>query len=255
MRLSLYVPADTAVHRLDPRAKLGALFLGAGTMLLFNEPVFLLGPLAAVCLLAAAARVTRPFLVGLFVVVVVGGLSFLFWPLFLGLRGLGGAGAWRLGAGMGLRLVTMLLLGLVILLTTRMEELLAAFGRLGVPYPVVFALGLTFRLMPALLATANHVVEAQRLRGLRFDEGGLVTRARRYVPLLVPILAGTLRGATRMAWALDAKGFGADRPRSPYLVLRMRVADWAVLALSVAWAVAAVRLRLEGIGYRPYAGY
>jgi len=158
------------------------------------------------------------------------------------------------GAGMGLRVTNILLMGLLVLLTSRTEEILAGLARLGMPFPAVFALGLTFRLVPALLATANHVVEAQRLRGLRYDEGGLITRARRYVPLLVPILAGSLRSATRMSWALEAKGFGSDRPRASYMVLCMRVPDWTVLFLALAWLGAAIVLRLHGVGYRAYRG-
>jgi energy-coupling factor transport system permease protein len=185
-------------------------------------------------------------------VIVVGGLAFLLWPLFLTLRGQGGAMVWMFGLGMGLRLSSILLGGMLLLLTTRTEEILAAFSRLGLPYPAVFSLGLTFRLVPALLANAKNVVEAQRLRGLRFDEGGLVTRTRRYIPLLVPILATSLRSAHRMSWALEAKGFGSTVVRSPFIVLRMRAADYLVLALGVAVLTAAVIARLAGVGVLPF---
>jgi energy-coupling factor transport system permease protein len=155
---------------------------------------------------------------------------------------------------MGLRLTTILLAGMLLLLTTRTEEVLAAFGRLGFPYPAVFSLGLTFRLVPALLANARNVVEAQRLRGLKFDEGGLVTRTRRYIPLLVPILACSLRSAHQMSWALEAKGFGSRRVRSPFIVLEMRTADWIVMALTTAAFIAAVAAWTHNVGvlaFRP----
>jgi len=187
------------------------------------------------------------------------------WPLMLKLRGFGGPEIWIYGAGMGLRVTNILLMGLLVLLTSRTEEILAGLaalsvpvpgvGSVGLPFPAIFALGLTFRLVPALLATANHVVEAQRLRGLRYDEGGLITRARRYVPLLVPILAGSLRSATRMSWALEAKGFGSGRPRTSYMILRMRALDWVVLGLTIAWLAGAVVLRVHGVGYRAYSGF
>ena len=251
MRLFLYRATNSALHRFDPRAKLVALAGCAGALLCLSQPLWLVAPFVGLLAVAAAARVLKPYLVGLFIIMVVGGLSFLLWPLFLTARGQGGAAAWVYGIAMGLRLSTMLLAGLLLLLVTRPEEVLAAFERLGVPYPVVFSLGLTLRLVPALLASAGHVVEAQRLRGLRFDEGGPLTRARRYVPLLIPILAVTLRSATRMAWALDAKGFGSARPRVPYLVLRMRAVDWGVVAASAGLLAAALTARRLGLGVLP----
>lgn len=249
MRLSLHVQADSVLHRLDPRVKVASLLPFTVSQLLFDDPIFLCVPFAGLLLLAVWGRVWRPYLIATGLVVFVGGFSFLMWPLVLRMQGQTGAGPWIYGLAMGLRLTNILLAGILILLVTRIEEMLAAFAALGVPFPAVFALGLTFRLLPAILETASHVVEAQRLRGLRFDEGGPVTRARRYVPLLVPILAGTLSRAHRMAWALDAKGFGSPRPRVPYLVFRMRRVDWVVVALAALGLAGAIILRLERIGY------
>lgn len=254
MRLSLHVQADSPLHRLDPRVKVAALLPFTVSQLLFDDPLFLCGPFAGLLLLAVLGRVLKPYLIATALVVFVGGFSFLMWPLVLRMQGQTGTGPWIYGLGMGLRLTNILLAGILILLVTRIEEMLAAFAALGVPFPAVFALGLTFRLLPAILETANHVVEAQKLRGLRFDEGGPVTRVRRYVPLLIPILAGTLSRAHRMAWALDAKGFGSPRPRSPYLTFRMRPADWGTVALIAAGLAGAILLRVRGIGYRGLRG-
>lgn len=264
MRLSVFVDRESVLHRLDPRVKLLVLAVFSAGELLFNDPVFLGWSFLALLVLAALGRVLKPWLIGAFLVVVVGGLSFFLWPLMLKLRGFGGSAIWIYGAGMGLRVTNILLMGLLVLLTSRTEEILAGLaklsvtvpgaGRIGLPFPAIFALGLTFRLVPALLATANHVVEAQRLRGLRYDEGGLLTRARRYVPLLVPILAGSLRSATRMSWALEAKGFGSDRPRTSYIRLAMRWPDWLTFWLTLAWLAAAIALRVQGVGYLAYQG-
>ena len=252
MKLILYRPADSVLHGMDPRIKLVSLALFCAGVLLFNDPLLLVWPLAVLVGLSFLGRVARSFAVGTLVIVIIGGLSFLIWPLFLSLRGFGGAQAWIFGTGVGLRLVEMLLAGLLLLLTTRTEEVLAALSRMGLPFPAVFSLGLTFRLLPTLLSTANNVVEAQRLRGLRFDEGGLVKRARRYVPLLVPILACSLRSAHRMAWALEAKGFGSSRARTSFIVLSMRKRDWFLLVLSILLLILAFVLRMRGIGVLPF---
>ncbi len=254
MRLIPYRAVKSPLHRLDPRVKLAWLFLFCAGLLLFTHPLVMIWPLLLLISLSALGRVLKPFLVGLSVVLAVGSLSFLLWPLILSIRGQGGGVAWLFGLGMGLRVSSMLLAGLLLLFTTRMEEILASLSRLGFPYPAVFSIGLTFRLVPALLGTAMNVVEAQRLRGLRFSEGGIATRARRYIPLLVPILGSSLRSAHRMAWALEAKGFGL-RGRVPYVELRMGPGDWLGMALAAAGFAAAVFLRAQGIGRLPGIGF
>ncbi len=254
MRLIPYRPAGSFIHRMDPRIKLAWLALFCAALLLFTAPQVLVWPLVFLVATAAMARVLKPFAISLGVVMLVGGLSFMLWPLVLTLRGQGGPSAWLFGLGMGLRLSSMLLCGLLVLFTTRMEEILAAFSRLGFPFPAVFSIGLTFRLVPALLADAFNVVEAQRLRGLRFNEGGLIRRARRYIPLLVPILGSALRSAHRMAWALEAKGFGSGR-RVSFIELRMGLGDWVALATGLAAFGLAVAARIRGVGVLAGMGF
>jgi energy-coupling factor transport system permease protein len=254
MRLIPYRPTGSPIHRLDPRVKLTWLLLFCAALLLFTAPGALLWPLIALIAAAALGRVLKPFIISLGIVMVVGGLSFILWPLVLTMRGQGGPTAWLFGLAMGLRLSSMLLCGLLVLFTSRMEEILAALSRLGFPFPVVFSVGLTFRLVPSLLADSFNVVEAQRLRGLRFNEGGLVRRARRYIPLLVPILGSALRSAHRMAWALEAKGFGSHR-RVPFIELKMKPSDWIVLLLGMTAFGAAVAARLRGIGVLAGMGF
>jgi energy-coupling factor transport system permease protein len=248
MRLTLYRDARSVLHRMDPRVKLLALAAGCGSLLLFTDPRVLWAPYIVLFAVAVAGRVARPYLAGGAFITALGGLSFVIWPLYLTLRGHGGPLAWQFGLGMGLRLVTMLLAGYLLMLTTRAEEILAALSRFGVPFPAVFALGLTFRLVPALVATAANVVEAQKLRGYAFDRGGPLARVRQFVPLLIPILGGALRSAHRMAWALEAKGFGSGTPRTSWLALRMRAVDWAATAVMLSVVVLSVWARHSGIG-------
>lgn len=249
MKTSLFVARRSFLHSLDPRTKMAVVAMSFAALLLFDDPLFLLGPAVALVLASVAGGVFRRFMAGSLLLGSFGMLTFLIWPLFLTLRGQGGPAAWIYGAGVGLRLIEILLVAFLLMLTTSNEQLLAGLGRMGLPYPMVFSLGLTSRLLPSLLATAGHVVEAQRLRGLRFDEGGLVRRARRYIPLLVPILACSLRTVHQMSWALESKGFGVDSgKRVPFLELRMSARDWAVVSVAVALLAGAIWVRMQGLG-------
>lgn len=60
--------------------------------------------------------------------------------------------------------------------------------------------------VPSVLRASSEIVEAQRARGHRF--GKLHT----WLPLIAPLLAGSLEKAVQLAEALDARGYGHTLP-------------------------------------------
>jgi energy-coupling factor transport system permease protein len=95
---------------------------------------------------------------------------------------------------------------------------------------------------------ALSVVQAQRCRGLEFGRGGLVTRLRRFVPVIVPVLIGALRRADRMAMALELRGFNSGRPRTTYLRARFGGADAVAGGVAMVVTLAYVALWYAGVG-------
>ena len=110
---------------------------------------------------------------------------------------------------------------------------------------------LAFRLVPVFLDAAVTVVQAQRCRGFNFDEGNLVQRMRRYVPVIVPVFMGALRRADGMAMALEARGFQSQRSRTAFEQFTFRGRD--AVALGVGLLVAAVYVVLWHSGYTSVA--
>ncbi|MBZ0271634.1 energy-coupling factor transporter transmembrane protein EcfT [bacterium] len=148
------------------------------------------------------------------------------------------------GVAMALRLLAFLLAAMIYLSATRIEEMSFALERLGVPYRASFALSLAFRLTPLFLESARHIQTAQIARGVDFDAGSVLTRARRYVSILVPVLVAALRNADGLALALESKGFGAPGERTSMFEYRAGAADLAVLLLGAAMIAAAVAWRM-----------
>jgi len=128
----------------------------------------------------------------------------------------------------------MLISGLVFLSCTRVEEFTAGLRKLGVPFAVSFALSLAFRLVPLFFSTTATVIEAQKSRGLDLESGNILTKLRKYLPLLVPIFVYAIRDTDMLSMALESKGFHPKGERTYYLEPVMRRADWAVLLLLAA---------------------
>lgn len=255
MPLFLYIDRPTFLHRLNPIVKVLGMLCFFVAAFVSQQPA-VIAPVAAgvvmLILLAGAQPNVRRLRV-LFVLVFI--MTFIIWTLFF--RGgtplvvwgpiqISAAGM-RFALGMAIKLSTFLAVGTVFLSTTKIEEFAYALTRVGMPYKLGFAMTLAFRLVPVFLDAAVTVVQAQRCRGFNFDEGGLVQRMRRYVPVIVPVFMGALRRADGMAMALEARGFQSRRPRTTFEHYSFRVVD--ALALLVAVGVAAIYVRLWYLGY------
>lgn len=236
--LGRYVPLETPVHALDPRTKLlvfAAVLAGLFTSGVVGAAVWL----AALVGILGLARVPAPVVWNaLRALGWILAITFLFQWLWVGPRRLGG---WEAGAVSGvvmsLRLVGMLLAALLLAATTepiRLADGLARlFGwleRFKVPVrDLSLVLTLALRFLPTVLEEAQRVVDAQRARGARF-EGGPLTRARRLLPLAVPLFVGSLHRADTLALAMEARGFQGGAPRTQWDPLRFRGADvWTIL--------------------------
>ena len=255
MSLFLYLDRDSPLHRLHPVVKVCGMLCLFVAAFVSDRPTVVLpvtaGVAGLIALVRAWANVRR--LRVLFVMVFF--MTLLIWSLFY--RGGVSIAAWgpisvsaagmRFALAMALKLVTFLGIGVVFLSTTKIEEFAYALTRVGMPYKVGFAMTMAFRLVPVFIDAAATVVQAQRCRGFNFDEGGVLQRMRRYVPVLVPVFMGALRRADGMAMALEARGFQSDRPRTSYEQYHFGIRD--TLALMAAVASAGAYLALWHLGY------
>jgi energy-coupling factor transport system permease protein len=124
--------------------------------------------------------------------------------------------------------------------TTPPEELGNALVRSGLPYEVAFVASVGMLFVPVLARKAQHVVDAQRARGIPLEPG---LRALRHYPALMgPILVQAFQLADELAEAMEARGFG--RPGRTFArEYRMRAADWLAIAGGVAALVGLLVLR------------
>lgn len=254
MALYLYIPGQTAVHRLHPTVKLFGMFAFFVAAFVCERATLLLPlTLGIAALLAGSGSLpnVRRLRI-LFVLVFV--MTFIVWTLFYRqgdpLFSFGPIAvseqSLRYALGMALKLTTFLAVGTLFLSTAKVEEFAYALTRLGLPYKIGFTMTLAFRLVPAFVESGFTVVQAQRCRGFDFDRGSIFQRIRRYVPVIVPVFIGALRRADNMAMALEARGFQSTRPRTFYQRYRFRLSDAA--SLLVLLAVMAVYLWLWHLG-------
>jgi len=76
----------------------------------------------------------------------------------------------------------------------------------------------------------------------------LLTRVRKFLPLLVPVFISTIRNTNIFAMALESKGFGAKEERTYFLRLKMQRADYLVLGFSIVFMVVSIVFAILGYG-------
>ena len=130
---------------------------------------------------------------------------------------------------------------------TKMNDITNAVVKvLHVPYKYAFTFTSTIHFIPVFMNDMQGIMEAQTARGVEFDAGGIVRKARLMVPLCVPLLVSSVRKTNSAAIAAEVRGFNLRTASSGYKEYPFAAFDVVALATSGALVALAVVLRLLG---------
>lgn len=148
------------------------------------------------------------------------------------------AGSLGIGFATGLRLAAIVALALAAGLTTTGPDLARSMvQQLRVPYRIGYTALAAFRFVPRFGHELDVIRQAHRVRGAHTGRGPFAALAR-WWGYVVPLLAGAIRHAERVALAMDARAFGAHPDRTERHLVPFRARD--VVYVVAAWAVSAV---------------
>ena len=146
-------------------------------------------------------------------------------------------GAFAVGAATGLRLSAIVALTLIAGLSTTGPDLVrATVQQLRVPYRIGYTALAAFRFVPRFGHELDVIRQAHRVRGAQGGRGPIAAAAR-WFGYVVPLMAGAIRHAERVALAMDARAFGAHPDRTERYIVPWRVRDTVFIVAF--WAVSA----------------
>lgn len=154
------------------------------------------------------------------------------------------------GVALGLRLLGIALSGVLALVTTDPTDLADALVQ-QLRAPPRFAVGAlaAARLMPILVGEWQTLTLARRARGVDAGRSPLAA-ARILFGQLLRLLVGAVRRGTRLAVAMEARGFGSAPCRTSARRQSMANRDWMLLAGTAAYGVTAVGVSLATGSWR-----
>lgn len=210
-------PGPSAYHRLNPLTKATLATVTAIAAVVLGG---LIGPallvLAAVILPAISARVLRRLVRTSLLLSLPIALSAFLVNLFFFPGGeqvlfrIGPITATGEGLGFALEILAriMAISGAVTLfyLTTRPADLVVDLERRGVSPRVAFVANASVQTVPAMVERASQITAAQRARGLD-TEGRIWRRVRGILPIVGPVILGSIAEVEERTMALEARGF------------------------------------------------
>ena len=262
-----YYPADSVIHKLDPRTKLVGTIGFIVSVFLFHTFV---GYAVATIFLAGMILLSKVPVKFIFK-----GLKTIFMLLlitiFFNMILTPGEVVWKLGfikvtkeglvlAGrMAIRLIYLVIgssiMTLTMTLTTTpnqltdgLERLLRPLNKLHVPvHDIAMMMSIALRFIPILLEETDKIMKAQIARGADFENGNLIQKAKNMVPLLVPLFISAFRRANDLAMAMEARCYHGGDNRTQMKPLCYKKRDHMAYVILAAYLAVAIGFRAAGI--------
>lgn len=261
--LGQYYPADSILHRLDPRVKFIGTMAFVVSVFVFNS---FLGYGVATVFLAAMIELSKVPVKFMFK-----GLKSIFLILMItvvfNLILTPGEILWKFGilkvtkeglilAGKMIIRLTYLVIGSSIMtltttpnqLTDGLERLMKPLSYVKVPvHEIAMMMSIALRFIPILLEETDKIMKAQIARGADFERGNLIQKAKALVPLLVPLFISAFRRANDLAMAMEARCYHGGGGRTQMKPLKYKGQDYAALVLLIVYLAVSIVFRVLGI--------
>lgn len=174
-------------------------------------------------------------------------ISLAVFAVFLGVVQLLGGGSLESAYVTGLRMMAMTVVFVILLTTTRLQDLTAAMvTQIKIPYEYAFMFTAALRFVPDFIAESQAVQEAQACRGLS-KHGNVFRRMINYMTVIQPLMLKSLGRSETMALSLELRGFGSRKRHSFMANVQPKGMDYGTMLLMAAVSVFVVYLRLQGM--------
>ena len=252
-----YIPIDSLMHRLDPRAKLIGLFLMIAAVFIPKSWwVFLvIALLLALALLLAKIGIKmivqsfKPMIMMMIFLLVINSLTIKTGDVMFTI---GAFAVYKDAIFNTLFVITRLLLMISITtlltattnpldLTLGIEWLLKPLEVIHFPaHEVAMMVSIALRFIPTIIEETMRIMNAQKSRGVDFENGRLAEKISAILSLIVPLFSVAFERAYELADAMEARGYVPGEKRTRYHVLHFRFMDYlfificmAILAFSI----------------------
>lgn len=252
-----YYPANSIVHRLDPRVKIMCTLFYLISLFLFKS---VLGYVLCTAFLFTVIKVSKvpfkfitkglkPIVILLMITVIFnlfltnqGNVLVSFWVLKITDEG------FRTAVYMAIRLIYLIVGSSLMTLTTTpneltdgIERLLKPFNKIKMPvHEIAMMMSIALRFIPILLEETDKIMKAQIARGADLESGNLIQKAKNMIPILVPLFVSAFRRANDLAMAMEARCYRGGEGRTKMKPLIYQKRDYIAYVVTILYIVVMV---------------
>lgn len=255
-----YYPGNSLIHRIDPRMKTVLIIAMMIAIFVCKSYLSLAITLLAVIIIVAISKINiKTILKGIKPIVIVVLITTLlnlfygsgepivsFWIFKITENGINNA------VFMAFRVIMLIVLGLMLTYTTTPTALTDAVEALLKPltifkidvHTIAMTMTIALRFIPTLLEEVEKIMAAQKSRGADMESGGLISRAKAIVPVIIPLFISSFRRANELADAMECRCYRGGKGRTKMNVMHLKALDYAAMVLVIAYIAAIILIRI-----------
>lgn len=112
-------------------------------------------------------------------------------------------------------------------LTKAIEDILFPLRLLRIRVNIIaLIISISLRFIPTLLEESQRIMKAQASRGVDFKHGGLKTKSKALVTLIIPLFVSAFSKAEDLANAMETRGYDPYQKRTRYRVYVFHYYDY-----------------------------
>ena len=144
---------------------------------------------------------------------------------------------------MAVRVLLLILVSSVLTYTTTPNDLTDAIERLLKPLKFIglgeavhtmsMMMTIALRFIPTLIEETNKIMNAQKARGADLDSGGVITKIKALLPILIPLLISSVRRAYELAEAMECRCYNGGKGRTRMKQLYLRLHDYSSIIICI----------------------
>lgn len=260
--LGQYYPADSVIHKMDPRTKLLATVVYVVSLFVFhNIPGFIVATAVLIALVLLSKVPFKLMAKGLKIIWVLVAITAFFNVFFTP-----GDLLWQVGVlhitwqgvrnavFFSIRLIYLILGTSIMTLTTTpnkltdgLEEGLKPLNKIHIPvHEIALMMSIALRFIPLLGEETDRIKKAQMARGADFESGNMIQKVKSLVPILVPLFVSAFRRANDLALAMEARCYHGGEGRTKMKPLHHEKRDYIAYVLMFAYLGAMIVIRVVG---------
>ncbi|MBE6729942.1 MAG: energy-coupling factor transporter transmembrane protein EcfT [Ruminococcaceae bacterium] len=258
-----YFPCNSVLHKMDPRVKF-IIMLASIVFLFLVKSSFALGLVALFVIISIIAskiplklyvknlKAILPIIILTAIInslyINDGRLLFSWWIFNITVGGISRA------LFMAVRIALLIFISATLTYTTTPNDLTDGIESLCTPlkflglgsliHILTMMMTIALRFIPTLVEETQKIINAQKARGADIENGGIVSRVKALVPILIPLIILSVRRAYDLAEAMECRCYNGGIGKQRMKKFKIRYFDILALILTTIFGTGVVLLNI-----------